>query len=92
MRDDGRGLDPDKIRRRRIQQGLRSKEELARLGSRDVLALILLPGFSTAAEVTDLSGRGVGMDVVKTNLDRLGGVSRSSRSLVAARPSPCGCR
>ncbi len=74
VRDDGRGLDPDKIRRKALQQGLRSKEELARLGSRDVLALILLPGFSTAAEVTDLSGRGVGMDVVKTNLDRLGGV------------------
>ena len=74
MRDDGRGLDPEKIRRKALQQGLRTKEELARLGTRELLALILLPGFSTAAEVTDLSGRGVGMDVVKTNLDRLGGV------------------
>ncbi len=74
VRDDGRGIDPDRVRRKALQQGLRTKEELARLGARDVLALILLPGFSTAAEVTDLSGRGVGMDVVKTNLDRLGGV------------------
>ncbi len=74
VRDDGRGLDPEKIRRKALQQGLRTKEELARLGPRDLLALILLPGFSTAAEVTDVSGRGVGMDVVKTNLDRLGGV------------------
>ena len=74
VRDDGRGLDPDKIRRKALQQGLRTKEELARLGTRELLALILLPGFSTAVEVTDLSGRGVGMDVVKTNLDRLGGV------------------
>ena len=74
VRDDGRGLDPEKIRRKALQQGLRTNEELARLGPRDLLALILLPGFSTAAEVTDLSGRGVGMDVVKTNLDRLGGL------------------
>ncbi|HVS36501.1 MAG TPA: chemotaxis protein CheW [Gemmataceae bacterium] len=74
VRDDGRGLNPEKIRRKALLQGLRTKEELARLGTRDVLGLILLPGFSTAAEVTDLSGRGVGMDVVKTNLDRLGGV------------------
>src|SRR5262249_37453764 len=44
------------------------------LGEKDLYSLILLPGFSTAAAVTDLSGRGVGMDVVKTNLDRLGGV------------------
>jgi two-component system, chemotaxis family, sensor kinase CheA len=74
VRDDGRGLDPDKIRNKALQQGLRTKEDLARLGPRDLLALILLPGFSTAAAVTDVSGRGVGMDVVKTNLDRLGGV------------------
>jgi two-component system chemotaxis sensor kinase CheA len=74
VRDDGRGLDSEKIRRKALQQGLRTKEELARLSQRDLLSLILLPGFSTAAQVTDLSGRGVGMDVVKTNLDRLGGV------------------
>ncbi len=74
VRDDGRGLDPEKIRSKALQQGLRTKEDLARLSLRDLLALILLPGFSTAGAVTDVSGRGVGMDVVKTNLDRLGGV------------------
>jgi two-component system chemotaxis sensor kinase CheA len=74
IRDDGRGIDPEAIRRKAIQQGLRPPAELGRMGEREVLNLILLPGFSTAAEVTELSGRGVGMDVVKTNLDRLGGV------------------
>jgi two-component system chemotaxis sensor kinase CheA len=74
VRDDGRGLDAEKIKRKALEQGLRSSAELARLGEKDLLGLILLPGFSTAAEVTDLSGRGVGMDVVKTNLERLGGV------------------
>jgi two-component system chemotaxis sensor kinase CheA len=74
IRDDGRGIDAEAIRRQVIRQGLRTPAELARLGEREVLNLILLPGFSTAGEVTELSGRGVGMDVVKTNLDRLGGV------------------
>ncbi len=74
IRDDGRGIDPEAIRRKAIQQGLRTSAELARLDAREVFNLILLPGFSTAAAVTELSGRGVGMDVVKTNLDRLGGV------------------
>ena len=58
-----------------------------------MLALILLPGFSTAAEVTDLSGRGVGMDVVKTNLDRLGGVLEiDSEPGARHAPSRCACR
>jgi two-component system, chemotaxis family, sensor kinase CheA len=74
VRDDGKGIDPQAIKRKVLEQGLRSSAELARLNDRDLLGLILLPGFSTAAAVTDLSGRGVGMDVVKTNLDRLGGV------------------
>jgi two-component system chemotaxis sensor kinase CheA len=73
MRDDGRGIDPEAIRRKAANQGLRPAAELARMAPRELFALILLPGFSTAAAVTDVSGRGVGMDVVKTNLDRLGG-------------------
>jgi two-component system chemotaxis sensor kinase CheA len=73
VRDDGRGVDPEAVRRKALEQGTRNAAELARLGDKDLLSLILLPGFSTAAAVTDLSGRGVGMDVVKTNLDRLGG-------------------
>ncbi|MCC6127300.1 MAG: chemotaxis protein CheW [Pirellulales bacterium] len=73
VRDDGRGLDPRRIKNKAIQAGLRTAEELARAAEKDLLGLILLPGFSTAKEVTEVSGRGVGMDVVKTNLDRLGG-------------------
>jgi two-component system chemotaxis sensor kinase CheA len=73
IRDDGSGLDLRRIKSKAIEAGLRTEEELTRLADRDVLGLILLPGFSTAKEVTDVSGRGVGMDVVKTNLDRLGG-------------------
>ncbi len=71
--DDGRGIDRDALRRRAIQQGLRKADELSWLDDRELLSLILLPGFSTAAEVTDVSGRGVGMDVVKTNVAQLGG-------------------
>src|SRR5262249_46025213 len=73
VRDDGRGIDPDSVRRKALEQGLRTPAELARLGDREALALILLPGLSTARAVTDLSGGGVGMDVVKTTLERLGG-------------------
>jgi two-component system chemotaxis sensor kinase CheA len=74
VRDDGKGIDPQAIKRKALEQGLRSSAELSRFSDRELLGLILLPGFSTATAVTDLSGRGVGMDVVKTNLDRLGGV------------------
>jgi two-component system, chemotaxis family, sensor kinase CheA len=74
VRDDGRGIDPQVVKQKAAERGLRTAADLARLGDRDLLGLILLPGFSTAAAVTDVSGRGVGMDVVKTNLDRLGGV------------------
>jgi two-component system chemotaxis sensor kinase CheA len=73
VRDDGRGIDAAAVRRKALEQGLRTPAELARLGDREMLSLILLPGFSTAGQVTDVSGRGVGMDVVKTNLDQLGG-------------------
>lgn len=73
IRDDGRGLDRDAIRRKAIQQGLRKSDELDRLSERQLYDLILLSGFSTAAQVTDLSGRGVGMDVVRNNLEQIGG-------------------
>lgn len=73
IEDDGRGIDRERVQRKALDQGLRTAEELVRLNDRDLLALILLPGFSTATQVTDVSGRGVGMDVVKTNLARLGG-------------------
>lgn len=73
VRDDGRGIDPQRVRRKALERGLKSAAELAILGDTELQALILLPGFSTADNVTELSGRGVGMDVVRTNVEHLGG-------------------
>ena len=69
--DDGRGMVPDKIRQRAIQLGFVSAEEAARLNEAETLDLIFRPGFSTADRVTEVSGRGVGMDVVQSVLHRL---------------------
>jgi two-component system, chemotaxis family, sensor kinase CheA len=71
--DDGRGLDRDKIVRRAIERGLLSAEEAAQLNELEGLQLIFAPGLSTADEVTEISGRGVGLDVVKTSLEALKG-------------------
>ena len=71
--DDGAGLHPDAIRTKGLERGLVTGEQAARMSDRDVLRLIFLPGFSTAAKITSLSGRGVGMDVVRTNIERIGG-------------------
>jgi two-component system, chemotaxis family, sensor kinase CheA len=73
IKDDGRGLDPAAIRAKALSLGLKSEDELQKLSPKELASLILLPGFSTAAKVTDVSGRGVGMDVVKTNIERLEG-------------------
>ena len=73
VRDDGRGLNYDRIRAKALEAGLVPPEALARMAEAELAALVFLPGFSTAEAVTDLSGRGVGMDVVKTNLERIGG-------------------
>ncbi len=78
--DDGGGLSVDKIRARAVQRGLVTAERAARMSEREVAHLIFLPGFSTADQVTNVSGRGVGMDVVKTNIEKIGGtVDISSR-------------
>jgi len=71
--DDGRGLDPEKLASSAVAKGVIAAEAVHAMTREQKLELILLPGFSTAERVTDISGRGVGMDVVKTNLDRLGG-------------------
>jgi len=73
VRDDGAGIDPAVIAAKALQAGLVSAEELARMNQREIINLIFLPGFSTAATVTNVSGRGVGMDVVKSNLEKIGG-------------------
>lgn len=71
--DDGRGLDPAKIRARALKLGLVSEAEAEKLGEHQLQKLIFAPGFSTAAAVTSVSGRGVGLDVVKNNIDQIGG-------------------
>ena len=71
--DDGAGISHEKIRNKAIERGLLTPERAAQLGERDLLQLIFLPGFSTAAQVTNVSGRGVGMDVVRTNVEKIGG-------------------
>ncbi len=73
INDDGRGIPVDKIKAKALAKGLISEAELATMEHREVLNLIFLPGFSTAEQVTDVSGRGVGMDVVRTNIRKING-------------------
>lgn len=73
VRDDGRGISLDLVRQHAVRSGLVKADDAQRMLEQDVLNLIFEPGFSTAAEVTEVSGRGVGMDVVRTVLDRLKG-------------------
>ena len=71
--DDGRGVDPAVVRRVAAERGLMTADALAAVPDQEVLELIFAPGFSTAATVTDLSGRGVGMDAVRSAVERMGG-------------------
>ncbi len=74
IRDDGRGLNAEKIKQKALEKGLISPEVAAQLGDKEIYNLIFLPGFSTADKVTSVSGRGVGMDVVRTNIEKLKGI------------------
>lgn len=71
--DDGAGIDPEAIRRKAVQRGLLSAEAAAALSDTDAVNLVFAPGFSTKEQVSDLSGRGVGMDVVRTAVEKAGG-------------------
>lgn len=71
--DDGAGLNFERIRKKAVEKGLIGADQAARMSEREAAQLILLPGFSTAEQVTSVSGRGVGMDVVKTNIEKIGG-------------------
>jgi Chemotaxis protein histidine kinase and related kinases len=74
MEDDGRGIDIEKTKRKAIEKGLISEIEAAEMSKSDALNLIFIPGFSMKQEITNVSGRGVGMDVVKTNIAKLKGI------------------
>jgi two-component system, chemotaxis family, sensor kinase CheA len=78
VHDDGRGVDLDLVRDQAVKNGLLKAEEAHRVSFQDLLNLIFEPGFSTAAEITEVSGRGVGMDVVRTVVDRLKGTIQIS--------------
>jgi two-component system chemotaxis sensor kinase CheA len=71
--DDGAGMDPDVLRRKAVEKGVMDADSAARLDDRDCYNLIFAPGFSTKSEISDISGRGVGMDVVKTRITQLNG-------------------
>ena len=71
--DDGGGIDPEKIKAKAISKNLITPQDADRMSDRDLIHLIFLPGFSTAESVSNISGRGVGMDVVKTNIEKIGG-------------------
>jgi len=71
--DDGGGLNYDRIKAKAVEKGLVTPDQAARLSDRETAHLIFLPGFSTADKVSNVSGRGVGMDVVKTNIEQIGG-------------------
>ena len=71
--DDGGGIDAEKIRDKALQKGLITAEQAERMSEREMVHLIFQPGFSTAEKVTNVSGRGVGMDVVKTNVEKIAG-------------------
>jgi two-component system chemotaxis sensor kinase CheA len=73
IQDDGAGIDPEKLKANAIKKGLITESHAERMSEREALQLIFMPGFSTAATVSNISGRGVGMDVVKTNIESIGG-------------------
>jgi two-component system chemotaxis sensor kinase CheA len=96
--DDGAGIDPEKIKHKALQKGLLQPEQATRMLDAEVQRLIFLPGLSTADTITSVSGRGVGMDVVKTNIERIHGtVTLASRTgmgttvtmRIPPRPSSC---
>jgi two-component system, chemotaxis family, sensor kinase CheA len=73
IQDDGGGIDPEKLKEKALSKGLISIEQAAKMGDRELVNLIFMPGLSTAEKVTNVSGRGVGMDVVRTNIEKIGG-------------------
>ncbi|RUM56582.1 MAG: hybrid sensor histidine kinase/response regulator [Nautilia sp.] len=72
--DDGRGMDPEVLKQKALEKGLISEKEAEMMSDKEAFMLIFKPGFSTAAKITNVSGRGVGMDVVKTNVEKLNGI------------------
>lgn len=74
IKDDGAGMDPNKLKRKAIEKGVITVDEANSMDDKQAFALIFKPGFSTAEKITNISGRGVGMDVVRTNIEKLNGI------------------
>lgn len=74
IKDDGAGMDPEKLKRKAVEKRVITPEEAAALDKNQAYSLIFRPGFSTAEKITNISGRGVGMDVVRTNIEKLNGI------------------
>jgi len=80
LQDDGQGIDPERIKEKAIEKGLKSEEELFQIKEENIVDMIFMPGLSTKEEMTEVSGRGVGMDAVREEVERLGGtISVSSK-------------
>lgn len=73
LKDDGHGINVERVAAKALERGLKTQAELNEMSEREIQQLVLLPGFSTADKVSDLSGRGVGMDVVRSNIEKIGG-------------------
>ncbi|MEO1335192.1 MAG: chemotaxis protein CheA, partial [Myxococcota bacterium] len=73
INDDGGGIDPSRVLEKALKRGVLTAEQASRMSDRDIVNLIFMPGFSTADQVTNISGRGVGMDVVRSNIEKIGG-------------------
>lgn len=90
--DDGRGIDIERVKAKAIRNGLTTEQEIARLSDEQILRFVMEPGFSTAAAVTNVSGRGVGMDVVRSQVEQVGGIvdlrSRAGRGLTVTIKLP----
>lgn len=71
--DDGKGIDPARVKKKALERGIITEEEAATISDEEAIQIVLLPGFSMAAAITDISGRGVGMDAVKSKVETLGG-------------------
>ncbi|KPA18521.1 molecular chaperone [Candidatus Magnetomorum sp. HK-1] len=79
--DDGRGIDPEIIKKKVIENGFKTEAELSDMNDKEILSFIMIPGFSTSDKVSNVSGRGVGMDVVKTSIEQFGGSLELNSSL-----------
>ncbi len=81
VQDDGKGIDPAKLRAKVVEKGLLDREAAGRMTDREAIKLIFSPGFSTAVEVSDLSGRGVGMDIVRSRIEQINGTVEVSSAV-----------